>query len=1013
MTMAIPLICCCVWTAGTVQFEEPGWEAAWVWGSKHMNRGPGYFRMTFALTEAPKRAVLQTTGDDTYEIFVNGKRVARGGFRYGAVDLIDVTQHVRVGKNVVAAVCWNGAYPGGWLAELALIYRDGRVETVASDDKVKFAPEQQEGWQQVYFDDSGWERARIIVRPPKGVWGPLPHRSYRGAWPLELIDAVAPGSVTAGEDFVVRLRVRPLSEIGEDVGMVVEATAYGRGIAIARVAPKPPTSAWRPGHTYTLVAKTHLSKFWPPGATQLRIRMARCTLGAEKKKEVACPLQVRSAVKPAPTPARVSRWQGEPTLWLRLDGKWSPTAPFIFAGSRLIEPYWQAPRRAGVKLVQCVINIPYGFWLGEKPNYDSIDLTILKVLTWCPDAYIIPRVGVDPPGPWCEKHPEECVRFADGVGWVGDHLGGTKHHSFASELWRRQAIEGLRDLVRHCQSTPYAERIVGYHVASGIYGEWHLWSPSHIPDVSEPMRRRFVAWCKNRYGSIDKLNRAWRLAGDAALGSFDQIRCPDIPARNASDLGVFKDLSKSRYCADYWHCLHETTAEAIGLLARAIKEETKGQAIVGAFYGYITDLGWAQEGGHLAVSKHLRNPDVDFLCSPHSYARRMPGQDAGFRAYPRSVRLHGKLFIDENDDRTHLAADALRHVATSRETIQLMRRGLANALGNRCGEWLFDLSGGWFVDEELAREMRRQREVFETAMSSWRDGGAVEAAVVCSPESFFTLADWKSGKDKLSRHLFAVEFGHFYQMGAPFDTVLSDDVGAKGLPRYRLWVLLNCFYLPDERRQRWATLMHDAVVLGVYAPGFSSDSGLSSAHVSELMGMRVRVSDKKGPLRVRVTDTGANILGLRPGAELGPPVEQAPRFVILPGQPAKGWQGEVVPLADYVDGRGCALGALISNRRIIRFYSAAGAVPAALLRAALHAAGAHSWLDTDDVLYCNPPYVGIHAASGGNKTLRLPPRWRRARAVDVFTGARLVPTQPGLLRLTLRRGETTLLRLEQ
>ena len=53
----------------------------------------------------------------------------------------------------------------------------------------------------------------------------------------------------------------------------------------------------------------------------------------------------------------------------------------------------------------------------------------------------------------------------------------------------------------------------------------------------------------------------------------------------------------------------------------------------------------------------LASPDIDFVCSPTSYAFRQLG-GAGtshFMSLVGSVKLHGKLWFDENDIRTSLS----------------------------------------------------------------------------------------------------------------------------------------------------------------------------------------------------------------------------------------------------------------------------------------------------------------------------------------------------------------------
>jgi len=90
-------------------------------------------------------------------------------------------------------------------------------------------------------------------------------------------------------------------------------------------------------------------------------------------------------------------------------------------------------------------------------------------------------------------------------------------------------------------------------------------------------------------------------------------------------------------------------------------------------------------------------------------------------------------------------------------------------------------------------------------------------------------------------------------------------------------------------------------------------------------------------------------------------------------------------------------------------YSAAMQFPPALLRNIARSAGVHIWLDSDDALYTDGQYVGVHAASEGVKRLTLP---GPHRVFDARTG-QSVPTDGGTVSVSLQRAETALLRLEQ
>lgn len=79
------------------------------------------------------------------------------------------------------------------------------------------------------------------------------------------------------------------------------------------------------------------------------------------------------------------------------------------------------------------------------------------------------------------------------------------------------------------------------------------------------------------------------------------------------------------YPLAYYRYNSELVAETIGYFAKAVKDLTQRERIVGVFYGYLLQLCGEQRqqnAGHLALERVLASPDVDFLSSPTSYAYR-------------------------------------------------------------------------------------------------------------------------------------------------------------------------------------------------------------------------------------------------------------------------------------------------------------------------------------------------------------------------------------------------------
>ena len=82
-------------------------------------------------------------------------------------------------------------------------------------------------------------------------------------------------------------------------------------------------------------------------------------------------------------------------------------------------------------------------------------------------------------------------------------------------------------------------------------------------------------------------------------------------------------------------------------------------------------------------------------------------------------------------------------------------------------------------------------------------------------------------------------------------------------------------------------------------------------------------------------------------------------------------------------------------------------LPATLMRNIARQAGVHIWVDSDDALYADGGYVGLHAATAGEKTITLP---ADCTAVDMITG-RSVPVEGREARVQMEFGDTVLLRL--
>jgi len=178
------------------------WNARWITaaGAPATEYGVYHFRRVFDLPRKPERFVVHVSGDNRYQLFANGRRVAagpaRGDLFHWHYETVDLAPFLEAGRNAVAAVVWNF----GDLAPEAqitletgfLLEGDSEAERVAGTgpnwkarrdegyspviltgaqvrgyyvsgpgDRVDAAAHPW-GWEKADFDDAGWPPAAVV-----------------------------------------------------------------------------------------------------------------------------------------------------------------------------------------------------------------------------------------------------------------------------------------------------------------------------------------------------------------------------------------------------------------------------------------------------------------------------------------------------------------------------------------------------------------------------------------------------------------------------------------------------------------------------------------------------------------------------------------------------------------------------------------------------------------------------------------------------------------------------------
>jgi alpha-L-rhamnosidase len=186
-------------------------EAGRQWQETHpLSKRSIYLRRNFSTGKEIEDAIIYISGPGHYELTVNGVRVGDSQFdplwsdydKTVYYNAYDVTTNM-TDENAIGVLLGNGFYnqqggryvkmqvsfgPPTLFFKMVVTYKDGTKEEIVSDENWKYSPSpiifndmyggedydarlEQDGWDQVNFDDSGWENV-VIQEPPAGSLRP-------------------------------------------------------------------------------------------------------------------------------------------------------------------------------------------------------------------------------------------------------------------------------------------------------------------------------------------------------------------------------------------------------------------------------------------------------------------------------------------------------------------------------------------------------------------------------------------------------------------------------------------------------------------------------------------------------------------------------------------------------------------------------------------------------------------------------------------------------------------------
>ncbi|GEM_PF-5124782 len=590
--------------------------------------------------------------------------------------------------------------------------------------------------------------------------------------------------------------------------------------------------------------------------------------------------------------------------------------------------------------------------------------------------------------------------------------------SLASQDWRDQLDDLVVDYIAWLKQQPYADRILGFQIMNMDSGEWYFDSNSEGrigagEDYSPPMVAAFRQWLTAKYGTDAALQAAWNDSGV----TLATAGIPTLAERDHSEENFFRSIAVEGKAIDYQTFYSKKIAETIDFAGGLFKRETGGQTLLGSMYGYhyvAAHYARPSNNGHYALGDVLASSTVDFISAPVKYGDRAMGVNAGPMGSFDSLALHGKMFILENDTRTHLV-DGLPYrddiLFTPRtyslnETLEALRRETGNQIVTGGGQYLMDInSKGWFKQEEIWDEYQKLLSVqasryLQSADRQFRP----DVAVIVDEDSlpYHTLnVNQVTPTNNPYGPQYHLDYGFFHlfeqqqremaRSGVKFGYYVMSDLPS--IPdSVKTFVFLNAYRATSAQRTEINALKQDGnVLVFLRAPGYFNDSGSSAANISDLIGMTVAKSDYSSPATIisnfadpATEGSGATTIGGWMVGEDSGGVEaeyaHTPSFHVTDASAVK---------LGYYDGEpGKTAFARKDMGTWTSIFSGSGPLKAGLIRSIVdNLGGAHVYsYGGKDNIRTDGKLLMVHSATGnaGIKSIALP---KPSRVVDVLNRA--------------------------
>ncbi len=381
-------------------------------------------------------------------------------------------------------------------------------------------------------------------------------------------------------------------------------------------------------------------------------------------------------------------------------------------------------RKAGIRFISFFA--PNAFAdCGEPIDFAAWDAVMERLIAAVPDALIIPRVTVNPPARWFERHPDARI-----VNEHGERIDGP---SIESEEYRRHAFDFVRRTARHFYEK-YPRHFAGLHITGASTQEWYYYGSWQ--------------WLSGYDAGTAAAYRRWR-----AEQGLPPAAVPTPAERHgAADANGVIDAARHPNVIAFNRFLSARMVDFLGEINRIVRRETEGKKLTFAFYGYHYELVTFAHGypasGNCALGRLLEKwkDAIDVLTAPLCYTDRGWLGTSPVIGPAETIRRNGILWLNEDDLRTHLGSELAGDgswccLKTATETRDAIRRTTLQEIIRGDTGWWMDHGAGWYDSEAEIWQPVGELAALEAQMLARPEPYVPEVALIVDEEMLLTLGD--------------------------------------------------------------------------------------------------------------------------------------------------------------------------------------------------------------------------------------------------------------------------------